>query len=78
MPSSDKSKYDRFKYEKMMLFQLLSNIGNFVNILRICTDSEQYFENLMKRKKSIQKKERKNYRRYLKITCGRWRRPLRF
>ena len=44
----------------------------------VCTDSEQYFENLMKRKKSIQKKERKNYRRYLKITCGRWRRPLRF
>ena len=46
--------------------------------LRICTDSEQYFENLVKRKKSIQKKERKNYRRYLIITCDRWRRPLRF
>ena len=46
--------------------------------LRICTDSEQYFENLVKRKKSIQKKERKNYRLYLITTCGRWRRPLRF
>ena len=36
----------------------------------ICTDSEQYFENLVKSKKSIQKKERKNYRRYSKITRG--------
>ena len=44
----------------------------------ICTDSEQYFENLVRRKKAIQKKERINYRRYLKMRCGRWRRPLRF
>ena len=36
----------------------------------ICTDSGQYFENLVRCKKSIQKRERKNYRRYLKMKCG--------
>ena len=44
----------------------------------ICTDSERYFENLVRRKKGIQKNERINYRRYLKMRCGQWRRPLRF
>ena len=36
----------------------------------ICTDSERYFENLVRRKKGIQKNERINYRRYLKMRCG--------
>ena len=129
MPLSDQSKYDRSKYEKMTLFQLLckywelceynedmlhgydpcyrwvvvnkswvmeflgekwpKRFPSFISVIlkmdeleqefdpTICTDSE-YFENLVKRKKSIQRKKRKHYRHYLKIMCGRWQRPLRF
>ena len=36
--------------------------------LTIYSDSEQYFENLVRRKKAIQKRERKNYRRYSIMT----------